>query len=26
LGLQGQAAQDFAVAEQKGFDPSRGVF
>jgi tetratricopeptide (TPR) repeat protein len=26
LGLQGQADQDFAVAEQKGFDPSRGVF
>jgi len=26
LGLEGQAEQDMAVAEQKGFDPSRGVF
>jgi tetratricopeptide (TPR) repeat protein len=26
LGLDGQATQDFAIAEQKGFDPSRGVF
>lgn len=26
LGLQGQAEQDLAIAERKGFDPSRGVF
>jgi tetratricopeptide (TPR) repeat protein len=26
LGLLGQAEQDLTVAEQKGFDPSRGVF
>ncbi len=26
LGLEGQATQDFTIAEQKGFDPSRGVF
>jgi hypothetical protein len=26
LGLRGQAEQDLAIAERKGFDPSRGVF
>jgi tetratricopeptide (TPR) repeat protein len=26
LGLVGQAEQDLAVAERKGFDPSRGIF
>jgi len=26
LGLAGQAEQDLAVAERKGFDPSRGIF
>jgi len=26
LGLSGQAEQDLALAEQKGFDPARGVF
>ncbi len=26
LGLQGQAEQDFEIAKDKGFDPSRGVF
>jgi tetratricopeptide (TPR) repeat protein len=25
LGLTGQAEQDFAIAEKKGFDPSRGI-
>jgi len=26
LGLRGQAEQDFAVADKKGFDPARGIF
>lgn len=26
LGLRGQADQDFALAEKKGFDPDRGIF
>jgi tetratricopeptide (TPR) repeat protein len=26
LGLRGQAEQDLAIAERKGFDPSRGIF
>ncbi|MFM8415254.1 MAG: hypothetical protein ACKOCX_11090 [Planctomycetota bacterium] len=26
LGLRGQAEQDFALAEKKGFDPARGIF
>ena len=26
LGLRGQAEQDLAIAERKGFDPARGVF
>ena len=26
LGLVGQAEQDLAVAEKKGFDPTRGIF
>jgi tetratricopeptide (TPR) repeat protein len=26
LGLRGQAEQDLAIAEKKGFDPTRGVF
>jgi tetratricopeptide (TPR) repeat protein len=26
LGLRGQAEQDFAIAEKKGFDPARGIF
>jgi tetratricopeptide (TPR) repeat protein len=26
LGLQGQAEQDLAIAEKKGFDPGRGIF
>jgi hypothetical protein len=25
LGLEGQAEQDLAAAEKKGFDPSRGI-